>query len=613
MWTYYCTDAEGNEATESVVVVDVVTSLTDTTPPVITLTGSNSTTITVNATYNDAGAKCEDIFNGIITMTPVSTVDTGTAGSYTVTYSCADASGNAAKPVSRTVIVQSGSDTMSPVIRITGDNPTVLTVGDTYTELGAVCDDDVDADKPATPSGTVNASQVGEYTITYSCTDASGNDATDVTRIVRVDATADTMSPVIRITGDNPTVLTVGDTYTEGAVCDDDVDADKPATPSGTVNASQVGEYTITYSCTDASGNDATEVSRTVTVLPDTTPPVITIQGANPARIVVNSTYTDFGAACTDAVDGPLVPTVTENTVNTNQTGSYVVTYSCTDAAINTAEKTRIVNVLEEGAFKRSSSSKSTPLTAGGDMTIDGRHYDISSRTATTITPYSVTTGQDVDITFTAYTAADIIHFTIYLNLHGTDTEYSNSDTYISYDNGEVEIHDPHGFISDASIIITEDEKRLNKKIIDVSVGFDGDMGLTNMVVYMWNDDRKSVFIRVIDALDVTLEPEPASPEPDPEPRTTPDPEPVEPDGTGGVQQTEELSDADILSVIVTWAGFEQGTVTDDELLRALSLDRHGGAHIPNWVMTELGALVSKGSITVDEFVTALAYVLENV
>ena len=76
------------------------------------------------------------------------------------------------------------SDNKPPVITLTGDNPTVLTVDGTYTEQGAICDDNVDADKPATPSGTVDTSTAGTYTVTYSCTDTAGNRAADVTRTV---------------------------------------------------------------------------------------------------------------------------------------------------------------------------------------------------------------------------------------------------------------------------------------------------------------------------------------------------------------------------------------------------------------------------------------------
>ena len=120
--------------------------------------------------------------------------------------------------------------------------------------------------------------------MTYSCTDDAGNAATDVTRTVRVDAAPDNTPPTIILTGSNPTVLTVGGTYTEqGAICDDNVDADKPATPSGTVDTSQAGSYTVTYSCTDDAGNAATDVTRTVRVdaAPDNTPPTIILTGSN--------------------------------------------------------------------------------------------------------------------------------------------------------------------------------------------------------------------------------------------------------------------------------------------------------------------------------------------
>ena len=60
----------------------------------------------------------------------------------------------------------------------------------------------------------------------------------------------------------------------------------------------------MTYTCSDTSNNEAT-ATRTVNVeaTPDTTDPVITINGDNPATITVDSTYTDAGATCNDAVD----------------------------------------------------------------------------------------------------------------------------------------------------------------------------------------------------------------------------------------------------------------------------------------------------------------------
>ena len=89
-------------------------------------------------------------------------------------------------------------------------------------------------------------------------------------QIIRIDIpTTDTTPPVIKLEGSSLVTITVGDMYTEyGAVCDDDVDADKPATVGGdTVDTSTVGQYTVTYDCTDSSNNEATQVSRTVTVI----------------------------------------------------------------------------------------------------------------------------------------------------------------------------------------------------------------------------------------------------------------------------------------------------------------------------------------------------------
>ena len=218
----------------------------------------------------------------------------------------------------------------------------------------------------------------------------------------------------------------------------------------------------------------------------------------------------------------------------------------------------------------------------------------------------------------------------MYLNLHKDDTRHSDSDTYISYDNGAVKTHDPHNFVSDASIIITGDDQQPNKKIIRVLVEFEGNMGMTDMILYVWNKDRSSVLVRTHDILNVTpgtavAEPAPPDPEPgittaepappDPEPRIAvvaepapPDPEPGIYDRTCSTQPLAESSDAkDVLFAIRAWSGFEQESVTDYDLLQALNLDCYEDTHIPAWVMTDLAVLVSKGSITIDEFVTALA------
>ena len=243
------------------------------------------------------------------------------------------------------------TDTTPPVIKLEGSSLVTITVGDMYTEYGAVCDDDVDADKPATVGGdTVDTSTVGQYTVTYDCTDSSNNEATQVSRTVNVQSAPDTDAPVIIITGLTNIQLTVDETYTEqGATCEDNVDADKPATVGGdTVDTSTAGQYTVTYDCTDSSNNEATQVSRTVNVqsAPDTDAPVIIITGLTNIQLTVDETYTEQGATCEDNVDADKPATVGGDTVDTSTAGQYTVTYDCTDEAGNNAPQvSRIVNV----------------------------------------------------------------------------------------------------------------------------------------------------------------------------------------------------------------------------------------------------------------------------
>jgi hypothetical protein len=102
---------DGTEYAEvdSEILTALVTS--DTTKPVITLLGSNPVSINVGQTYTDAGATALDNFDGDITLSivTVNPVNTGIAGTYTVTYDVTDAHGNAAIQVTRTVNVVAAS------------------------------------------------------------------------------------------------------------------------------------------------------------------------------------------------------------------------------------------------------------------------------------------------------------------------------------------------------------------------------------------------------------------------------------------------------------------------------------------------------------------------
>ena len=226
------------------------------------------------------------------------TVDTGTPGSYQVTYNAFDAAGNPAVEVIRTVNV---SDNTAPVITLLGANPLQLTVGDVYSDPGATAVDNVDGVITASidvGGDTVTTASPGSFTVTYDVSDAAGNPAVQVTRTVIV---SDLGSPVITLLGANPLQLTVGDVYSDpGATALDDVDGDITASidvGGDTVSTASPGSFTVTYDVSDAAGNPAVQVTRTVIVsaAPDTTPPVITLLGANPLELTVGGTYVESG------------------------------------------------------------------------------------------------------------------------------------------------------------------------------------------------------------------------------------------------------------------------------------------------------------------------------
>jgi VCBS repeat-containing protein len=80
----------------------------DSTPPTLTLRGEPTVNIIIDAPFTDPGVTATDTVDGDLTSRVVTagTVNNTLLGSYTVTYTVTDLSGNAATPVTRTVNVQ---------------------------------------------------------------------------------------------------------------------------------------------------------------------------------------------------------------------------------------------------------------------------------------------------------------------------------------------------------------------------------------------------------------------------------------------------------------------------------------------------------------------------
>ena len=92
----------------------------------------------------------------------------------------------------------------------------------------------------------------------------------------------DTTAPIITLIGNATVNLTVDNSYTDaGATASDNIDGDitYKIVTINPVNTSVVGVYTVTYNVSDAAGNPALEVTRTVNVTPETTAPTLNITG----------------------------------------------------------------------------------------------------------------------------------------------------------------------------------------------------------------------------------------------------------------------------------------------------------------------------------------------
>ena len=163
---------------------------------------------------------------------------------------------------------------------------------------------------------------------------------------------ADVKRPVITIIGDNPGEVVQGGTYVdEGATAEDNVDGDITANIAtvSTLDVNTLGDYTVTYTVSDAAGNEDEEI-RTVTVFADA-PPVITLTGDANVELPRTAIYTELGATATDYVEGDIAVTIGGDTVDTDTIGTYTVTYDVSDSAgLAATQVTRTVVVVADQA-----------------------------------------------------------------------------------------------------------------------------------------------------------------------------------------------------------------------------------------------------------------------
>ena len=363
--TYYREDSSGNTP-ESVPIRTVI--VRDSTPPVITLLGSNPFILRYGDTYVDPGYTVIDNYDGDITfdedLVSVEAIIGDTLGTYYVYYRAKDTHNNIAEEVKRTVIVL---DLVSPIIFFTNDCPQYMYLEALVEEYDQRCNlpgtgytvyDDYTPDIDAiqnwvSVTGTVDITTVGTYPITYNVSDRSGNQAVTLTRYVVVQ---DTLKPTITLKP-NPDdeidfYVEVFGEYVEygweaSDIYDDFHRLEISVEISHEIDLRKLNTYEVKYIATDSNGNVSDPVYRYVTVR-DTVPPEVLVNGESEVIVERGRNYVDLGARAQDNYDGLITNVYTKTEIPTGMLlGKYEIVYCAMDSSGNEGCTTRIVNVVD--------------------------------------------------------------------------------------------------------------------------------------------------------------------------------------------------------------------------------------------------------------------------
>jgi hypothetical protein len=319
--TYTATDAKGNVGQASRLVTVV-----DTTAPVVTLNGAAAISIEAGAAFTDPGATAVDAADGAVAAVATGTVNAAVPGTYMLTYTATDATGNAGTATRVVTVV----DTTAPVVTLSGAPAVTIEAGSAFTDPGATALDTVNGPLTVSVSGSVQTMVPGTYTLTYTATDAEGNVGQASLLVTVVDTTA----PVVTLNGAAAVTIEAGTAFTDpGASALDLVDGAVAVVVTGAVQTTVPGAYTLTYTATDRAGNRAS-ASRTVTVR-DTVAPTFTM-AVNPTKIW--------------SPNGAMVPVTVSGVVTERGSGVGSATYSVKDE-YNTVQPTGPITVAADGSY----------------------------------------------------------------------------------------------------------------------------------------------------------------------------------------------------------------------------------------------------------------------
>lgn len=322
-WTY--DDGNGNITTQTqTVIVDDVTAPVPDVAVLPVVSGECSATIAAPPTATD---NCTGAIIGTTTDPLVYTVQ----GTYIVTWVYDDGNGNVSTQT-QTVMVD---DVTAPVPDVailpdvTGECNATVTVMPTAT-------DNCNGTIVATTLNPLTYTAQGTYTITWTYDDGNGNTTTQTQLVIVDDITGPTPDVAVL-----PTITEeCSATLTPPTATDNCTGAVTASTFDPLVYTAQ-GTYTVTWYYFDGNGNTTTQ-TQTV-IISDVTGPVPDVAVLNTVTGDCSATVLSAPTA-TDNCSGSVTGTTTDPLVYTTE-GTYIITWTYTDASGNTTTQTQTVIV----------------------------------------------------------------------------------------------------------------------------------------------------------------------------------------------------------------------------------------------------------------------------
>ncbi|XMB66561.1 DUF5011 domain-containing protein [Mycoplasmatota bacterium zrk1] len=223
----------------------------DNVPPEIILEGGSEITITLGKEFIDPGYTVTDNSKKEVSVNVESNLNVNKLGTHEIKYTAIDVNDNEAV-VKRVINV---IDITPPTISLNGEKHITLEISRAFEDPGVVASDNSKNEVEIIVDSNLDYNKLGNYEITYTARDSSGN-RNIIRRLVTVE---DTTPPIIRLKGPEELQLSINQNFIDtGFTVKDNSNAVVTTILEGSVDISTSGTYKLIYTAKDPSGNIST-------------------------------------------------------------------------------------------------------------------------------------------------------------------------------------------------------------------------------------------------------------------------------------------------------------------------------------------------------------------